>query len=135
MKHLLHFFFSQRKKTASEQDAQLLQTAFGASWPVKIGRLDSNTPGRAGRIPPLDASVEDIKTFLLQLGARPEGGFAYKPPFYERPGYVVYTAAQPDPDQAEAYLATDPEFAKWKENYDRSKRTITRTSEIDPSLV
>ena len=40
----------------------------------------------------------------------------------------MYTAAQEDPAKAEEYLATDPEFAKWKKNYDKSRKTITRTS-------
>jgi len=121
-----------RKRTASDQDAALLQTAFGADWPVRLGRVDSNTPGEPNRIPQADASVEDIRSFLLQLGAKPEGGFGYKPPFYERPGFLMYTAAQPDPTKAEEYLATEPEFAVWKDNYDKSRKTLTRTNyEVD----
>jgi len=119
----------QRKRTSSEEEATLLATAFGSDWPVRLGRVDSNVPGPAGKIPQADASVEDIRSFLLQLGAKPEGGFGYKPPFYERPGFLMYTAAQSDPAKAEEFLATDPEFAKWKINYDKSKRTITRTSD------
>lgn len=76
----------------------------------------------------MNASVEDIKTFLNQLGAKPEGGFSYKPPFSGRVGFLLYSSAQPDPEKAEEYLATDPEFATWKVNYDKSRRTITRTS-------
>eukprot|EP00210_Caulerpa_lentillifera_P005376 g5138.t1 len=121
-----------RTKVASDQDAVFVSQAFGAPWPVKIGRLDSGVPGPAGKIPQLDASVDEIKTYLLQLGAKPEGGFAYKPPFYERPGFVMYTAAQADPLAAEEYLATDPGFAVWKKEYDKSKKTITRTNyEVD----
>lgn len=113
---------------SSDQDAVFVSQAFGAAWPVKIGRLDSGVVGPASKIPQLDASVEEIKTYLLGLGAKPEGGFAYKPPFYERPGFMMYTAAQPDPQAAEDYLATDPAFGVWKKEYEKSKKTLTRTS-------
>lgn len=63
----------------------------------------------------------------MNLGAKKDGGFAYKPPFYERPGFLLYTAAQEDPEAAEAYLASDPGFAPWKKKYDISRKTITRT--------
>ncbi len=36
-------------------------SAFGAPWPVRLGRADAATPGPAGRVPAADAPVEDIK--------------------------------------------------------------------------
>ena len=75
--------------------------------------------------------VASIQDFLYQLGNKtPEGGlsafFSGKPPFYERPGFVVWTYAQPDPAKAEAKLGADSRFAGYKSQYDRSRETLTR---------
>ena len=72
-----------------------------------------------------------MQDFLLQLGnTTPEGGlkafFSGKPPFYERPGFLVWTYAQPNPAKAEAKLGADPRFAPYKTQYDRSRETLTR---------
>ena len=40
---------------------EIVSSAFGADYPVKIGRVDSNVPDPAGRIPSADASVEEIQ--------------------------------------------------------------------------
>jgi hypothetical protein len=56
-----------------------------------------------------------------------------KPVFWERPVFLIYPAAQPDPASAEARLAAEsPVFQTWKNKYDRSRRTVTRTDyEVD----
>ena len=68
---------------------------------------------------------------MKKLGTRSDVGtgfFAAKPVFWERPAFVIWTAAQPDPAKAEADLAAaDPTFAQVKEKYDKSRRTVTRT--------
>lgn len=38
----------------------IISSAFGASWPVKLGRVDSEQPDPAGRVPLNDASVKDL---------------------------------------------------------------------------
>jgi hypothetical protein len=65
-------------------------------------------------------------------GAKPDtnpGPFAAKPPFWERPLFAVWPMAQADPLAAEAQLvADDPSaFSGVKDDYDRSRRTLTRT--------
>lgn len=37
-----------------------ISSAFGASWTVKLGRLDTDKPDPAGRLPKPDASVQEI---------------------------------------------------------------------------
>ena len=66
--------------------------------------------------------------FFNKLGNESKGGFgAGKPPFWERPTFVLWTAAQSDPSAAEEALAADDDFKGWKNKYDRSRRTVTRT--------
>ncbi|EFJ45738.1 hypothetical protein VOLCADRAFT_105827 [Volvox carteri f. nagariensis] len=113
--------------------------AFGAAWPVRLGRTDSTVPGPAGRIPSADASVGDIKSFMEKLGVAPgsnvgSGLFSAKPPFWERPTLVLWTAAAADPAaEEERFVAQDPAaFKGYKQNYDRSRKTVTRTDyEVD----
>jgi hypothetical protein len=68
---------------------------------------------------------------MRRLGTRSDAGtglFAAKPLFWERPTFVIWTAAQPDPAKAEAeFAAADPAFADFKDKYDKSRRTVTRT--------
>lgn len=114
----------------------LSSAAFGAAWPVRLGRVDSGVPGPAGKIPQADAPVAEVKAYLLSLGAKPgqTGGlFGVQPPFWERPGFVIWTAAAADPAAEEArFVAADPAFKGVKESYDRSRRTVTRTDyEVD----
>lgn len=72
-----------------------------------------------------------VQDFMKKLGTPSGAGtglFAPKPLFWERPSFVIWTAAQPDPEQAEAaFAAADPQFAELKAKYDRSRRTVTRT--------
>lgn len=72
-----------------------------------------------------------MQEFLAKLGTASGGGgglFAPKPLFWERPAFVLWTAAQPDPVKAEEeFAAADPEWANLKVKYDRSRATVTRT--------
>lgn len=62
------------------------------------------------------------------------GPLTAKPAFWERPAFVLYTAAQPDPAAAEAALAAaDSGFAAWKRKYDISRDTYTRTGACRPA--
>jgi len=77
-----------------------------------------------------------MQSFFNKLGNENKGGFAAgKAPFWERPAFVLWTQAQPDPAAAEAALAEDNDFKGWKAKYDRSRRTVTRTGEPLTSLV
>lgn len=77
-----------------------------------------------------------MQSFFNKLGNENKGGFAAgKAPFWERPAFVLWTQAQPDPAAAEAALAEDNDFKSWKAKYDRSRRTVTRTGEPLASLV
>ena len=56
------------------------------------------------------------------------GLFAPKPLFWERPAFVIWTAAQPDPAKAEqAWADADNAYKGLKLKYDRSRDTGTRT--------
>ena len=68
-----------------------------------------------------------LQDFFSKLGKEKSGFGSGKPPFWERISFVLWTAAQPDPAAAEATLAQDDEFSKWKKKYDQSRRTVTRT--------
>lgn len=70
--------------------------------------------------------------FFFKLGNKNlEGGFGKpKAPFWARPASVLLGAAYPE---AEEKLASeDEEFAYWKEKYDRSKKSATRTGACMP---
>ncbi|KXZ46294.1 hypothetical protein GPECTOR_45g164 [Gonium pectorale] len=112
--------------------------AFGAAWPVRLGRVDATTPAPAGKVLAPDASVAEIKATFAALAVKPgtpTGGlFATKPPFWERPTLVLWAAAAADPAAEEERLAAaDPAaFQGAKVNYERSRRTVTRTDyEVD----
>ena len=69
-----------------------------------------------------------VQGFFNKLGNESKGGFgAGKAPFWERPTFVLWSGAQPDPEAAENALAADEDFQNWKKKYDRSRRTVTRT--------
>ena len=79
-----------------------------------------------------DGACYTAQDFLLALGTKPGsgGGFlAAKPLFWERPGFVVWTAGAENPAEEEARLAALPEFAAVKAEYDKSRRSVARTSE------
>lgn len=72
--------------------------AFGSPWDLRLGRIDSDElpPGRA--LAP-GAGTEEMRDFMYKLGAKPgdDGPFSAKPPFWERPAFVIYSAMQDDP--------------------------------------
>ena len=72
-----------------------------------------------------------LQTFLSTLGtaAGSSGGlFAPKPLFWERPAFVIWTAAQPEPAKAEQTWAdANNAYKGLKLKYDRSRDTVTRT--------
>lgn len=125
-------------KDAESKDpagAEIISTVYGTNWSVQLGRTDSGVPAPAGRLPQPDASATEVQSYLSSLGNKnpgESGPFTPKPPFWERYGFLVWTASQPDPAKAEEKLATIPEYAVWKKEYDRSRRTVTRNDyEID----
>ena len=74
--------------------------------------------------------------FFNKLGNESKGGFgAGKAPFWERPTFILWSGAQPDPEAAEAALAADEDFQNWKKKYDRSRRTVTRTGEHELAVA
>jgi len=42
----------------------VISTAFGASWAVRLGRVDSGKPDPEGRLPKPDASIKEITVRL-----------------------------------------------------------------------
>lgn len=123
------------KRVGDKESADTVAKAFGSAWDVKLGRVDTATPAPAGRALSQNASTEEMRQFMLKLGAKPgDGGpFAPKPPFWERPAFVIYPAITDDPAATEARLAANnPTFAEFKKKYDQSRSTITRTDyEVD----
>lgn len=45
----------------------VISSAFGAAWPVKLGRVDTDKPDPAGRLPGPEASVKEITVCILCL--------------------------------------------------------------------
>ncbi|KAK9846334.1 hypothetical protein WJX81_001801 [Elliptochloris bilobata] len=117
-------------------DGETISKAFGADWPVFIGRVDATEPDVASKLPSSSASPAEVQAFMSQLGTDPKGQggpFSPKPLFWERPTFVLWTAAQEDPEAAEqAFAAASPTYADLKQKYDRSRKTVTRTDyEVD----
>ena len=79
----------------------------------------------------LNAAQCAMQAWFDKLGnpkAGQKAGFGGgKAPFWERPAFLIWAAAQNDMDAAEQRLATDSDFAGWKKKYDRSRATVTRT--------
>lgn len=121
------------KRASIAKDGSTIAEAFGAAFPVPLGRVDATEPDSAVQLPTQTASPAEVKSFFNKLGNEGKGGFgAGKAPFWERPAFVLWTQAQPDPAAAEASLAADDDFKGWKSKYDRSRRTVTRTEyEVD----
>ncbi|KAG2487468.1 hypothetical protein HYH03_013890 [Edaphochlamys debaryana] len=105
-------------------------------FPVKLGRVDSTEAGPAGKVPAADASVADITAYFAKLNVKPgsqgSGPFAPKPPFWERPTFVLWNAAAADTEAEETRFAAEKAYSGVKPTYDRSRRTVTRTDyEVD----
>eukprot|EP01024_Parvocaulis_polyphysoides_P012789 TRINITY_DN14761_c0_g2_i5.p1 TRINITY_DN14761_c0_g2~~TRINITY_DN14761_c0_g2_i5.p1 ORF type:complete len:354 (-),score=45.21 TRINITY_DN14761_c0_g2_i5:147-1208(-) len=124
------------KRAATDVGGDIVVTAFASEFPLDIGRIDATEPNVSGKILAADSSVQEIRDFLYNLGRKEgegEGFFSKKPLFWERPGYVIYTATCDNPQAAEEEFAkSDKIYADLKVSYDRSRATITRTDyEVD----
>jgi hypothetical protein len=60
----------QMKKVQTTSGGEIITTVYGTEWPVRLGRVDSATPGAAGRIPAADAPVGEIVDFMKKLGVK-----------------------------------------------------------------
>ena len=179
---------AKKARLGAGADIDTISSAFGADFPLNLGRTDTTQPDPAGRFPDAStASPEEIQvspghcnasqdpadawhpgkvqhalwdtvlmknitvkceacvptrcpylclqlqTFLSTLGtaAGSSGGlFAPKPLFWERPAFVIWTAAQPEPAKAEqAWADANNAYKGLKLKYDRSRDTVTRTGE------
>lgn len=111
-------------------------------WDVVLGRQDSDTIG-PNKVPLEDASVQEITTYFAALGAKPRSGnsglgpFSPKPPFWEKPAFLIWAATSRDPAAEEAKLESYSQvYADIKRQYDRSRDTISRTDyEVDFAQV
>jgi hypothetical protein len=78
-----------------------------------------------------------MQQYLRKLGAKSgsdSGPFSAKPPFWEKPGFVLWTAAALDPAAEEArFVAAAPDaYSGIKRSYDTSRASTTRTNyEVD----
>jgi L-ascorbate peroxidase len=105
---------------------------------VTLGRVDATTPDAPGRFPAPGAPASEVLAFSKTLGVKDPaalgGAFAKRAPFWERIMFVLWCAAQPNPEAAEEALAAGaPEaFAQYKDKYQKSKMTTFRQDyEID----
>ncbi|GAX84388.1 hypothetical protein CEUSTIGMA_g11810.t1 [Chlamydomonas eustigma] len=106
-------------------------------WDVVLGRQDSDMLG-PNKVPLEDATVQEVTAYFAALGAKPGNGsglgpFSPKPPFWEKPAFLIWTAASRDPSAEEAKLeAYSQVYADIKKQYDRSRDTVSRTDyEVD----
>lgn len=71
------------------------------------------------------------QAYMTKLGYKPSDGPGFltpKPPFWERPTFVLVTAAAPNPAAEEARFAGySKDYASLKRKYDISRNTVTRT--------
>lgn len=59
---LKQWFAAKKARLGPGADIDTISSAFGADWPVVLGRVDSTTPDAAGRVPdPATASVEEVR--------------------------------------------------------------------------
>lgn len=125
---------------AGLKGGETISSLYGAEFNVKLGRQDTSTADPPARIPGSDASVADIQTFMTALDnpqkVAPSGFFALlqgKPPFWEKPTFLLWTGAQLDTPAAEAKFAqAGGQYPEFKTDYDRSRKSTTRTNyEVD----
>lgn len=53
-----------KKARGVPSSGDVISTAFGAAWPVKLGRVDAEQPDPENRLPKLDASVPEVTVSL-----------------------------------------------------------------------
>lgn len=119
----------------SEKTAELA-AKFGNPFEVRLGRLDSSEPDAPGRFPAPGSPPSEVQKFMSGLNVKDPsqlgGPFSVKAPFWERPTFLLWPAAQDDPKAAEEAFAADPAFEPWKNKYDQSRSTNFRQDyEID----
>ncbi|CAG9467473.1 unnamed protein product [Pedinophyceae sp. YPF-701] len=116
---------------------ETIATAFGADWPVRLGRVDATEAGPNVAVPQPGDDVETIKEFFFKLNYKnagePISRFGPKPPFWYKPTLLLLGAASTDMNaEEERLVAADEAFKNGKVGYDRSRRTVTRTDyEVD----
>lgn len=124
-------------KAADAEKGAFIADSFGNPIFLKLGRKDAAEPAPAGRLPAPDASLEEVQQYFNKLGVKPDAGgglFAPKAPFWERQQFLLWPAAQADPAATEAAMVaySADAYGPWKQQYDKSRATVTRTSyEVD----
>ncbi len=82
-------------------------------------------------VPPALTTTRPPQAYMSKLGYKPSDGPGFltpKPPFWERPTFVLFTAAAPNPTAEEARFAeADKVYTGLKRKYDISRNTVTRT--------
>lgn len=126
----------EEKLKKNPKNGEYLVENFSTPITIRLGRRDASEPDAAGRFPAPGSSPSEVRAFMSLLGEKDpsalEGPFGRKAAFWDRPTFVLWTAAQPDPAAAEAAFAADPGFAQWKDKYDKSRKTNFRTDyEVD----
>jgi len=127
--------WKQAKASKSEKSLELAEK-FGNPFDIKIGRLDSDSPDGDSSIPPAGSSPAEVQTFMSSLNVKNPselgGPLSKKAPFWERPTFLLWTAAQENPAASEEQFGAEPEYADWKKKYDQSRSTTFRQDyEID----
>ncbi|KAL4428092.1 hypothetical protein ABPG75_002181 [Micractinium tetrahymenae] len=123
-------------KAADAEKGAFLAESFGNPIFLKLGRKDATEPAPAGRALAPDASLQEMQQYFNKLGVKPNassGPFPPKAPFWERQQFLLWPATQADPAATEAAMvAYSADYAPWKQQYDKSRTTVTRTSyEVD----
>lgn len=125
-----------KSRAAKSEKALELSEKFGNAFDVRLGRLDSETPDASGRFPAPGSSPAEVQKFMGSLNVKDPsklgGPLGKKAPFWERPTFLLWTAAQADPAAAEEEFAALPEYEVWKTKYDQSRNTTFRQDyEVD----
>lgn len=138
-----------RKKWLSEKvnrlqgkmSSEMVQQSYGNPWTARLGRVDVDEADPAGRVPGPDASLLEVRDFFLSFdNPKPDAKASFlggKAPYNERYSFLLIGLMADDREAVEQQMADlDPEWAKIKEKYDVSCKTLTRTEyEIDASRL
>lgn len=126
------------KIAKNPKNGEYIAESFSNPIIIKLGRKDASSPDPAVPFPGPGASADQVLEFSKTFGVKDPsaigGPLSRKAPFWERVIFVLWTAAQPNPEAAEkALVEAAPEaFGPWKEKYDRSRKTTFRQDyEID----
>eukprot|EP00963_Diacronema_lutheri_P001607 scaffold102_cov340-Pavlova_lutheri.AAC.64 len=128
-------------KLQGKMSSEMVQQSYGTPWTARIGRVDAEEADPAGRIPGPGASLEELRDFYLKFdNPKPEDKGSFlggKAPYNQRYSYLLISLMAEDRESIQQQMASlDPEWAKAKEKYDISLKTLTRTEyEIDTSRL